>query len=199
MKKSIAAALCAAWALLATSESHAILIEFVPDSQSVTLGSTADVELVVSGLDDFSADSLSVFDIDVSFDPALLDFTAVAFGDPVLGDRLDLFGLGSFTDVIPGVGTVNLFELSFDLPGDLDTLQAGSFTLATLTFDTLALGTSALLVSINALGDSFGFPLFADVSAGSITSVPEPSALALFWVGLAALAFVSRRRKKAPA
>ena len=183
-----------------TNSARAVLIEFVPDSQSATLGSTADFELVISGLGDFSPDSLSTFDIDVSFDPAILSLSSVIFGDPILGDRLDLFGLGSITDVIDfGGGTVNLFELSFDFPDGLDTLQAGSFTLATLTFDTLALGTSDLLLFVNALGDSFGLPIFADVAAGSIevvpNPVPEPDALALFIVGLLGLGIVTWRRQ----
>ena len=153
------------------------------------------------GLGDFAPDSLSTFDLDVSFDASVLGFNNVSFGDPILGDQLDLFGFGSITDATPGGGIVNLFELSFDLPGDLDTLQAGSFTLAVLTFDALATGTSALTVGINAIGDAIGDPLSATVSDGSIAvspaiAVPEPASISLFIVALVALGFMSRRHKR---
>jgi hypothetical protein len=172
-------------AFLVQSPAQAITIGF---AQEVELGSPVDVPIVVSGLGDAAPPSLSSFDLDVSFDPSILAFDSVAFGDPLLGDQLDLFGSGSLTDVLPGAGTVNLFELSFDLPSDLDTLQAGSFTLATLTFDTLALGTSAIDISANALGDAFGDPLVADLPSGFVKVIPEPgSALLLAFGALAVL------------
>jgi len=112
--------------------------------------------LVISGLTAGAAPSVSVFDLDVSFNPTILSFGSVAFGDPVLGDQLDLLGLGSFTSTIVGVDTVNLLELSFDPAAVLNALQPGDFTLATLTFNTLANGISSLGVVVNALGDSNG-------------------------------------------
>jgi len=183
---------------LSGTSAQAASIEVSPVSQNIQIGNPVDVDLTISGLGDFAPDSLSTFDLDLLFDSSILGFNSVAFGDPVLGDQLDLFGLGSLTSFDDSVsGVVNLFELSFDLPGDLDTLQAGSFTLATLTFDTLGLGTSSLDLSINALGDAFGDPLVADLSSGSVTVVPEPSTMLLLGSGLAGLGFFRRRRKAA--
>ena len=198
MKGTFAAICGAALWLLAALPSQAITISFDPAAQSTTVGSAVDVALVISGLTDGAAPSLSTFDLDVSFDPAILGFSSAAFGDPVLGDQLDIFGLGSLTIATLGVGTVNLFELSFDSPSDLDALQAGSFTLATLTFDGLSIGTSTLGISINALGDSLGDPLSASIQSGSITSqgtsqIPEPSSLLLLGVAaLGMMPFVSK-------
>jgi hypothetical protein len=176
--------------------SQAVTLGFDPISD-VLVGDPVDVGLVISGLGNYFPDSLSTFDLDVSFNPAILAFNSVAFGDPALGDQLDLWGLGSWTEVAPGVGMVNLYELSFDLPMDLDTLQIGDFTLATLTFDTLALGTSSLDISVWSLGDAYAVPPTLDlVESGSINVVPEPATMLLFGSGLAGLGFLRRRRKK---
>lgn len=154
-----------------------ITIDIVPSSQDASLGTMVAVDLVISGLGDFAAPSLGTFDLDVTFDPVIL-----AFNSAVFGDQLDLFGLGSITEVFPGVMNVNLFELSLDDPADLDTLQPGSFTLATLTFDTIASGTSPLELFINALGDALGDPLEAEPGSGRVrvSDVPEAAEVITF-------------------
>lgn len=173
-----------------------IILSFDPVSQDVILGNPADVALVISGLGDGVAPSLSVFDLDVIYNPTILGFNSAVYGDPVLGDQLDLL-LGSYTDTTPGAGSVNLLELSFDLPFVLDFSQAESFTLATLTFDTLALGTSSLDTSVNALGDSWGDPLAASTESGNINvnPIPEPATLILLGGGLAGLGLWRRRTR----
>lgn len=183
----------AAVLLLAGTTAHAISLGFSPSSQVAPVGSSVDVDLVISGLGDFMPDSLGVFDLDVLYDPAILGLTNVAFGDPGLGDQLDLFGFGSFSGVGGAPGAVNIFEISFDFPADLDALQPGSFTLARLSFDVLANGTSPLDLANVILGDAFGAPLAADVDPGSVTGVPEPGTITLFLMGGLALGFAVRR------
>ena len=176
--------------LLHASFARAISLDFVPSSQKVLVGNPLDVSIVISGLVDNAAPSLGTFDLDVLFNPLLLAFNSVVFGN-----QLDLFGLGSNTSVTPGAGNMNLFELSLDLPGDLENQQAGSFTLASLTFNTLAVGVSPLSLSVNALGDATGNSLVADVSGGSITTtaIPEPSTLLLLGSGLIGLVVFKRK------
>jgi hypothetical protein len=156
---------------------QAAVIGFQPSSSVVPAGSTVQIELAISGLGLGTAPSLGVFDLDVTYDPSILSFDAVAFGDPGLGDELDLGGFGSvtgFDSSAPGV--INHFELSLDTPADLDNLQADAFTLSVFSFTALAPGFSSLDIVINALGDSLGDPLSASVLSGgvtAITTVPE--------------------------
>ncbi|MEX2207654.1 MAG: cohesin domain-containing protein [Myxococcota bacterium] len=170
-------------ALLSVSrDARAITLGFAPSSSSVSVGSPVSVSLVASDLTDAAAPSLGTFDLNVVFDSALLGLTGVSFGDPVLGDQLDLFGAGSISGSdgsVPGV--LNVFQISFDAAEDLDDLQAGSFTLITLTFETLAAGTSSLDLTAVTLGDALGDPLIADLVPGSITALalPEPALAAL--------------------
>jgi hypothetical protein len=138
-------------------------------------------------LGDGVAPSLGTFDINVNFDPTILEFSDVHYEDPILGNQLDLFGLGSSVTTTPGVGVINLFELSRDPPGDLNALQAKAFILAQVTFNALAAGASPLSLTTNALGDASGNPITAVVGGGSIGVVGRSlSALspAKVWVGL---------------
>lgn len=193
----------AALLLLSAQPSQAITLSFNPIAQNVASGSPVDVELVISGLGASIAPSLSAFDVDVSFDPGILAFSSVTFG-PFLGDPALGEAFTSFNGSVPGL--VNLNELSllegdsvtcfFCIPPYLDDLQSASFTLATLTFNTLSAGTSSLGLSINALVDASvsANDLIPDVSAignSSLTvtastngTVPEPAIWSLYAIGM---------------
>lgn len=202
MKKILGCAIIAASFWLSAASMATVAdadISLTPSTQSIMLGNTVTVELGISRLGWLSPTSLSVFDINVTFDASILDFNSVVFGDPVWGDQLDLFGLGSFTNVFTGVGFINLFELSFDFASDLDSFQIGDFTLATITFDSLAAGFSALDIFVNDIGDAHGSALSATVSGANVevidNSVSEPGVLFLFGLGVAVLALVRRRKQ----
>jgi hypothetical protein len=181
----------------ATAPAEAITISFDPVSQNAVLGNPASVDLIISGLGDLSAPSLSAYDLDISFVPTIL-----SFNNAVYGNQLDILGLGfPIQWTTPGFGTINLGELSFNDPSDLDTYQSGSFTLATLYFDTIGIGVSPLNISIIALGDALGDSLTADVVSSRINvtdgsqSVPEPSSLILIASGVFALGWQRFFRK----
>jgi hypothetical protein len=196
MRKTLAVAvLLAGLTGLPATDAEALTIALEPSAQTVAVGDSFDVKLTLSGLPAGAAPSLGVYDIDVLFDTSILSLSGVTFGDPVLGDQLALV-FGSITSATPIPVGVNLFELSLDTVAVLSTLQAGSFTLATLSFDAISLGTSALTPSIIGLGNQLGNPLVADEVVGaSATAVPEPSSAILFLAGALAVHRHLRRRQ----
>ena len=177
--------------------SQAVTLSFDPDFQEVLVGDPANVDLVISELGVSTYPSLGEFDLDISFDPAILGFNSVTFGDPILGDQLDIWvwGINSMGASVTSPGVLDIFEVSLDTVADLNYYQADSFILATLTFDTLALGTSSLGISIDTLGDAWGDPLTADLESGSIDVVPEPATLLLLGTGLAGIGFLRKKKK----
>lgn len=182
--------------ILAVGTLPAALITVEPTPQTASVGDMPTFDINISDLGNFSAPSISVYDFDVAFDSSVLAFNSVTFGT-----ALDLFALGfNITGVTPGPGTVNVFEISFDFPSDLDTLQPGAFTLFSVNFDAIGVGTSSIDVAVNSLGDSIGNPVIFDATSGSIAvssvaSVPEPSTVSLLLAGLAFAAVRVRRKR----
>ena len=73
---------------LLAGNSQAITLGFSPAAQNVVAGAPADVAITISGLGDGTAPSLSTFDLVIDFDPAVLSFSSVSFGDPASSPRL---------------------------------------------------------------------------------------------------------------
>lgn len=171
------------------------IISIDPLTQTVGLGSSINVKVQISELGAFSAPSLGAYDLNVSFNPLLLQFLGATLGDPILGDQLDLLGLGSIQSVTPSAGSVGLFELSLDSIDDLNNLQSPSFVLGTLSFQTIGLGTSSINIGVNALSDAYGDALTSGIQNGSVivnaSAVPEPNSVLL--VGSLAGVLVLRR------
>ncbi|MCB1742511.1 MAG: hypothetical protein KDK91_19205 [Gammaproteobacteria bacterium] len=180
---------------LATQQTHAATLSLSPAAGTVQVGAPAVVELNISGLGDFAPDSLGAFLVEIEFDPAVLD---IDVSDVMYGSLLGDTDPSAFeTDIVTTVeaGRVSLSAASLLLDFELDALQPSSFTLATLTFATLANGTSALSFGTVDLSNAM-FPASTlaldSVLTASVTAVPLPAAWLLFLTGLAVLS--ARRR-----
>ena len=180
-----------------------IELSLEPSSQTVGLGSLVDVGIRASG-GGGSAPSLIQFDLNVWFDPAILDFTSATFGDPFLGDQLDLGDPDDnpmSIDVSVG-GLVRVSEFSWDSAA-LNSSQAGTFILASLSFEAVGLGTSPLEMVTNTMygvlyDSQFGDSL-VELSAsdtGSVTVIPLPGAVLLGALGLGSAAGLLRRKRQ---
>lgn len=195
--KSLLAALCAATAWFAGA-AHATTISLSPVSQTSSLGSTVQVDLDISGVNNGATPSLAAWDVSISADPTILSFNSATFGT-----NLDVLGLGDIQSVTSAAnGTTELYEISLDSAADLSSLQAQDFTLATLYFNTSGPGITPLDISIDSLADANGNALEAGVTSATITvaqpaAVPEPSTLALLLPALAALMWLGNRHRRA--
>lgn len=175
-------------ALLAAGVAQAQTVTPVPSSPTVMPGDLFTVDLVVSGLGDTPSSTLGAFDLDFVYEPALLRFYGVVFGD-----GLDVLDLGSLFSVSSSPGLISIFQTSFDSIDDLVALQPNSFTLATLSFKAIGQGISPLELFVNAFGDAQATSMPVEPGAGSVTSVPEPEAWALMLAGLGLTVVAARR------
>lgn len=180
---------------VANTASATIIQASVVNPQTV-LGSSVVVTISISGLDDPVPQSLAVFDIDLGFDPAILALTGVSYGH-----GLDVLSLGSLQFTTESFNLVNLLEISLDDAATLDALQGNAFQLAELTFSTIGIGSSDLVLTLNALGDPDGVSMSAQAIDGSVevvappVEVPEPATPAMLLAALAALGAVNRRKE----
>lgn len=176
---------------------QAVEIGLEPASIFAGTGDTIALDLVVSGLGDYAPDSLGGFDISIGFDPAIFAFTSYTLGG-YLGDLslLEALDIG-FGDL---GGAVNIAEVSLLSALELDALQPGAFTLATLNFNVIDLAAGEVsqfsVLPDAVLADANGNALAAGTGAvarveGVGAPVPVPGTIPLL---LAALLGVFRVR-----
>ncbi len=164
------------------------------------MGSEISCSVAVSGLGDAGSPSLGAFDFDLTYDPSILAFNSLIFGDPGLASLLGPpFGsIGGFS-VNAISGLVNQFEVSLELPETLDMYQAGGFVLTTLSFTTLTAGITGLDISALILSDSRGNPLAVDTVENGlliVSAVPDVHS-SLGALGVAVVGLLLAKRKTA--
>jgi len=164
------------------------VLSLSPDTQTVSTGDFASVDLDISGLGNFTTPSLGSFKVEVLYDPSILDYDHTVVGN-LLGDPSDPSEIDPQVLSLPGSVTVDVVSLLLDF--ELDALQRDSFTLATLSFKGKAPGSSDLSYSQLDLSDAPGNTLNPDTTQpASITvtsaapTIPEPGTVVLFGMGL---------------
>lgn len=178
----------------------AVSIGFDPEVLDVALGASVTVDVVFS---DLGGEIISAYDLDITYDPAVVDATGVVFTTS-LGDELFFETLNAFD--VSAAGTIDLAQLSLLPDPTLEILQPGDpVTVATLLFDTVGVGTTELGFVFDAFNDVKGRDgLIVETLAegGSIRvqdpgpGIPEPSGALLFAVGVALLhGRLDRRRQ----
>lgn len=189
-----------AWVLSANAAQSATL-SFTPASQNVLLGESVEVAVTISDLAEGSAPSLGAFDFIVNYDDSILAFESAALGDPELGDLVDQSGLGAVFALAQietvGPGALRALAVSFDPESVLHASQPDSFTLATLNFEAIAIGTSSLTFSdIITLGDASGLPLTEGLESGSVSvSIPEPTSVLGWALSMVAMGLTRSRAR----
>lgn len=176
---------------------QAATIDLVPSQSQITTGDTVSLQVNINNLGDAMSPSLGDYDVNLNYDASLLSFAAINWGT-----QLDLSGFGSLRNLdTNAVGVLNAFEISFDDAQLLNNMQAGSFTLFTLVFNSIAAGTAGLHLTINTLGDAFGDSLAVNavnntqVHVGA-AQLPEPSSWLLLVGGLAVVVLRNVARTK---
>src|SRR5262245_24056458 len=125
-------------------------LSLLPSLQTVVLGQPVTEEVIMSGFTSHPP-SVGAFDLSVSFDETILSPSAITFG-LFLGDPAS----EALTGVSMSPGLIEFAEVSLLQSHTLDNLQPASFSLATLEFATLTVGTSPLTFSQTTVDDAFG-------------------------------------------
>ncbi len=98
------------------------------------------VDILVTGLDATGVQEIiSAFDFDVRYDPAILELAGATFGT-----ELSSGTSSSLQDSASTPGVVDLAEVSLLSDVALESVQPGSFRLATLSFNAIKTGSSPL-------------------------------------------------------
>src|SRR5689334_6646316 len=106
---------------------QATSIDLTPDRNEITKGDSLILQVRIHGANDLAAPSLGDYDININYNPNIFNVASITWGNPTAGDQLDLSGFGSLKDQSNiNVGILNIVELSFDSPWDLNTQQIGS-------------------------------------------------------------------------
>lgn len=180
--------------IVSSSPALSITLSLEPVNQFVQIGDDVVLDLNISGLTGAGPDSLGAFTLDISYDDTILAFESAFFGS-YLGDA-SLFEAGTYFDAsIPGL--LYLEEVSWLYDWELDMLQPDSFTLATLTFTAICLGSSEMEMKNVVLSDAYGFVLpDSTLDNANVTVVPEPATIILLGASLAGLGFFCRKSKE---
>jgi hypothetical protein len=193
MKSSIIILFVAIYSVFLSTSTKAEIIELIPSTNSVILGNTITVDLNISGLGDGVGPSLGAYFLEISYDNSIIDFTDVSF-ESFLGSP-DPMAFETDIIVLDDIGLVSMDVFSFLFEFELDVLQPNQFTLATLSFNAVGVGDSAIDFLFSDISDAAGNSLTPMLIGANIVTTPpsvvsEPSFLLIF--GMLVMIFVRK-------
>ena len=171
--------------LLFSNYLNAATITWGPSTNTVTNGDIFTMDIIGTGF----ATNVDGGGVNIAFDSTVLSVLSVTI-DEVVWD----LGVGIDTGTIDnGAGTLS--GLMVNAWSDV----TGGFTVATVEFQAMANGSSALSLTEYALNPWAGDAVLLNPSfvAGSVSVVPLPAGVWLFGSGLIALTSLARRKHKA--
>jgi hypothetical protein len=200
MRSTLAKLLVGLLAFVLTNRqaSAAIILSLEPASQTVSAGSPVSMDLVVSNSNPLVSAGVGAFDVDLTYNPAVLSAMSVTFGT-----HLDLGVSGSIQNSnLSTPGLIHLDEVSLEASSELLLNQPASFTLATLNFSGTAPGVSSVNFTSAILSDVTGLQSITpetvagqvEVTGGGV-AVPDPASTAnLLPLGLLGIWMLRRSR-----
>jgi hypothetical protein len=191
--RTIWATLLAAIALIASlSQALAVTLSIDPVSLTIPSGGVGQLNVDIQGLPRPGPPSLGAFDLVVSDSLGTLSYTAVSFGTELGNPNLNQALVSSNA---PSTGSVHLKEVSLLSAATLDSGEATSFTLATISFQAGGPEITSVGIGSITLSDGLGNPLaVSGVTGATITVTPEPTSGLLVGTGL--LCLVARRSRR---
>lgn len=194
-----AGAATSALAVLAPSVNAVPMLSLNPSSQTITLGGTASVDLIISGLD--LPDYLGGWSVDIVFDQLRLSTPTVTFGTVLGGTQYSALQTAYDFNNNP---LYDYFHADETLPQQNPYLtQTSSFTLLTYHFVGNAVGTAVVGFdsggAFNSLSDELGQSILGfgnglDVEINVVSAgVPDSAVTLPLALGLGLLLAVRRR------
>jgi Cohesin domain/PEP-CTERM motif len=169
--------------LCASGLANAQVVSASASPSPAVVGAPLALDVLIAGVAD-----LYGYQFSLAFNPLVLQATGSAEGAFLPSAGATIFDGGTVNNTV-GTVTLAFGTLTGAVPG-----ASGSGVLASLNFNVIAAGISALTFSDVILLNSNLDTITAQISNGSVTAVPEPASYALFALGLAGLAALRQRK-----
>ena len=197
---------CAVVAAIAMPASAQIGLSLTPVTNTIPQGGTASYNLNISGLqsDVDYTQALGGYFVQLDYGTSVASVQSVTFGNSLF--NLDPNGNPDYqsVDTTTTPGVISLVEMSNNSTPALEGAQGKSFTLATITFQGVAPGTTPVTIDANLKNPILSNTTLTDegantldlvnVTNASLTVIPEPSVTASVF-GAVALGFCMLRRR----